>query len=232
MAALRASGRFTTSAPECSTTKTPSAALQSNHVQLSSSHLTPGSSRDIPSSPSIKSQHNHTKAALANHDAADDPFVLVCAPFGKTQPNLPDPLLTTVANSRQRHRSNDSTIMVSLAPFVLRRPWLTKMLMPAASWYANAAGYRKLGLRFDDLLEEEREAVQIAIKRLSDQESYDRIYRLRRATQCSYQHKLLPKEDWTKPEEDVPYLRTIIAQVEAELAEKDALDSMTVIKKH
>ncbi|OAQ98487.1 hypothetical protein LLEC1_02128 [Akanthomyces lecanii] len=38
--------------------------------------------------------------------------------------------------------------MVSLAPFVLRRPWLTKMLMPAASWYANAAGYRKLGLRY------------------------------------------------------------------------------------
>ncbi|KAM3460820.1 hypothetical protein NHJ6243_005616 [Beauveria neobassiana] len=156
--------------------------------------------------------------------------------------------------------------MVSLAPFVLRRPWLTKMLMPAASWYANAAGYRKLGLRFDDLLEEEREAVQIAIKRLSSQESYDRIYRIRRATQCSYQHKLLPKEDWTKPEDvspppplllpssllrpsineerkekerkltgekqDTPHLRNLVAQVEAELAEKDALDSMTVIKKH
>lgn len=41
--------------------------------------------------------------------------------------------------------------MVSLAPFVLRRPWLTKMLTPAASWYANAAGYRKLGLRYEDL---------------------------------------------------------------------------------
>lgn len=39
--------------------------------------------------------------------------------------------------------------MVSLAPFVLRRPWLTKMLMPAATWYTNAAGYRKLGLRYD-----------------------------------------------------------------------------------
>lgn len=42
-------------------------------------------------------------------------------------------------------------IMVSLAPFVLRRPWLTKMLMPAATWYTNAAGYRKLGLRYDFL---------------------------------------------------------------------------------
>jgi len=38
---------------------------------------------------------------------------------------------------------------LSLAPFVLRRPWLAKMLTPAANWYANAAGYRKLGLKYD-----------------------------------------------------------------------------------
>ncbi len=36
----------------------------------------------------------------------------------------------------------------------------------------------------------------------------------------------------TDAKQDTPYLRTIIAEVEAELAEKDALDSMTVIKKH
>ncbi|KJZ76844.1 hypothetical protein HIM_03721 [Hirsutella minnesotensis 3608] len=148
----------------------------------------------------------------------------------------------------------------SLAPFVLRRPWLTKMLMPLAGWYSNAAGYRKLGLRYDDLLEEEREAVQIALKRLSPKEAYERVYRIRRSTQCSYQHKLLPRDQWTKPEEvfqpfahaaftrhpsrrmlhelnadplqDTPYLRRIIDQVETELAEKDALDSMHVYKKH
>ncbi len=27
------------------------------------------------------------------------------------------------------------------------------------------------------------------------------MYRIRRATQCSYQHKLLPKDQWTKPED-------------------------------
>ncbi|KAL6837972.1 putative ubiquinol-cytochrome C reductase complex 14kD subunit [Trichoderma camerunense] len=122
--------------------------------------------------------------------------------------------------------------MVSLAPFVLKRPWLVKALTPAANWYAGASGYRQLGLRYDDLLEEENEAVQIALKRLSAKESYERVYRIRRSVQCSYTHKLLPKDQWTKPEEDVPYLRSILAQVEAELAEKDALDSMTVIKKH
>ncbi|GAB0137750.1 Cytochrome b-c1 complex subunit 7 [Epichloe bromicola] len=120
----------------------------------------------------------------------------------------------------------------SLAPFVLRRPWLANMVMPAANWYANAAGYKKLGLRFDDLVEEERESTQIALRRLSPKESYDRIYRIRRSVQCSYQHKLLPKDQWTKTEEDTPYLTEIIQQVEAELAEKDALDTMSVIKRH
>ncbi|CAG9943960.1 unnamed protein product [Clonostachys rosea f. rosea IK726] len=122
--------------------------------------------------------------------------------------------------------------MVSLAPYVLKRPWLSRILKPIASWYVGASGYRKLGLRYDDLMEEERESVQIALKRLSSKESYDRIYRIRRAVQCSYQHKLLPKSEWTKPEEDVSYLQHIIEQVEAEIAEKDALDTASVIKKH
>jgi hypothetical protein len=56
-------------------------------------------------------------------------------------------------------------------------------------------------IRWDDLLEEEDEVVQLALRRLTPKESYDRIFRIRRAVQCSYQHKLLPKEEWTKPEE-------------------------------
>jgi hypothetical protein len=56
-------------------------------------------------------------------------------------------------------------------------------------------------LRYDDLLEEEREATQIALKRLSPKEAYERIYRIRRAQQCSYQHKILPRDQWTKPED-------------------------------
>ncbi len=34
----------------------------------------------------------------------------------------------------------------SLAPYVLKRPWLRKMLQPVANWYANASGYRQMGL--------------------------------------------------------------------------------------
>ncbi|KAK0387367.1 hypothetical protein NLU13_5680 [Sarocladium strictum] len=122
--------------------------------------------------------------------------------------------------------------MASLAPFVLKRPWLAKMLEPVAAWYTGSAGYRQMGLRYDDLLEEEREEVYLALKRLSPKESYERVYRIRRATQLSIQHKLLPKEEWTKAEDDTPYLSTIVNQIKAELAEKDAFDSMNVIRKH
>ncbi|KAL8298657.1 hypothetical protein RB597_007327 [Gaeumannomyces tritici] len=120
----------------------------------------------------------------------------------------------------------------SLAPFVLKRPWLTKMLTPVANWYANAAGYRQMGLRADDLISEENETVQLALKRLSPKEQYDRVYRLRRAAQLSLSHILLPKGQWTKADEDVPYILPLIKAIEAEAKEKAALDGITVIKSH
>lgn len=104
----------------------------------------------------------------------------------------------------------------------------------------------------DDLIVEENEDVIKALKRLSPQDSYDRVYRIRRAMQCSLSHKLLPKEEWTKIEEvrgraavqceaqgkkrsadnlqDTPYLIPIIQQIRAESKEKESLDSMTIVK--
>ncbi|KFX88472.1 hypothetical protein O988_09010 [Pseudogymnoascus sp. VKM F-3808] len=116
----------------------------------------------------------------------------------------------------------------SLAPYVLKRPFLQRWLTPFANWYANAAGYRKLGLRADDLIPEESDVVLQAIKRLPPKESYDRVFRLRRAFQCSLSHQLLPKEQQTPPEEDTPYLSPIIREIEAELKERNDLDSLVV----
>ncbi|KAH6891443.1 cytochrome b-c1 complex subunit 7 [Thelonectria olida] len=124
------------------------------------------------------------------------------------------------------------TMKYSLAPFILRRPWLASFFKPVASWYTNAAGYRQLGLRYDDLLEEENDTAQKALKRLSAKESYERIYRIRRAVQCSYQHKLLPKEQWVTQQSDARYLQPVIDEVNAEAAEKEELDTITVIRKH
>ena len=36
----------------------------------------------------------------------------------------------------------------SAAAFIMKRPWLHKMVLPVAEWYKNAAGYRRLGLKY------------------------------------------------------------------------------------
>ncbi|KAF8862403.1 14 kDa subunit of cytochrome bd ubiquinol oxidase [Acephala macrosclerotiorum] len=119
----------------------------------------------------------------------------------------------------------------SLVNFIVKRPWLSKFMKPLSNWYANAAGYRKLGLRADDLIPEESETVLLALKRLPPKEAYDRVFRLRRAFQCSLAHQLLPKEQHTKPDEDVEYLSPIIRQIEAEAKERDDLESLSLNKR-
>ncbi len=96
----------------------------------------------------------------------------------------------------------------------------------------QAANLSRVHRRADDLIPEESETVQLALKRLSPRTSYDRVYRIRRATQLSLQHKLLQRSQWTKPDDDVPYLLPLIKEIEAELAEKENLDALTIIKKH
>ncbi|KAL3424460.1 ubiquinol-cytochrome C reductase complex 14kD subunit [Phlyctema vagabunda] len=118
----------------------------------------------------------------------------------------------------------------TLINFIAKRSWLKKALTPLANWYANAAGYRKLGLRADDLIPEESEVVLLALKRLPQKEAYDRVYRLRRAFQCSLSHQLLPKEQHTKPEEDTAYLSPIIAEIEAEAKERADLEALSIKK--
>ncbi|KAG9190749.1 hypothetical protein G6011_08837 [Alternaria panax] len=142
----------------------------------------------------------------------------------------------------------------SLAPYIMKRPWLQKWMKPLANWYCNAAGYRQLGLRYgapdsptvygaaqkepvertvraDDLLPEENDVVQTALKRLRPQEAYDRVFRLRRAFQLSMSHQLLPKEEWTKPEDDTPYLAELITDIEAEMHEREDLEAMVIQKR-
>ncbi|KAI9752603.1 MAG: hypothetical protein M4579_005551 [Chaenotheca gracillima] len=119
----------------------------------------------------------------------------------------------------------------SFTNFILKRPWLHRWILPIAKWHANASGYRQLGLRYDDLIPEESETVQLALKRLPPKEAYDRVFRLRRAFQCSIAHQLLPKEQQTPPEQDYPYLLPIIQEIEAESRERDDLESMSVKKR-
>ncbi|KAI4148958.1 MAG: hypothetical protein LQ340_004852 [Diploschistes diacapsis] len=119
----------------------------------------------------------------------------------------------------------------SVAKFIVKRPWLKNWMMPLAKWYRDAAGYRKLGLKADDLIPEENDTVLLALKRLPPKEAYDRVYRLRRAFQCSLTHHLLPPDQQTKPEEDRLYLTPLIKEIEAEKKEREDLEVMVPKKK-
>lgn len=75
---------------------------------------------------------------------------------------------------------------MSLSPLtkaILNRPWLSRWMVPFSRWYMKRAGYQQLGLKYEDLLEEEHEIVQLALKRLPPKEAYDRVFRIRRAMQ-------------------------------------------------
>ncbi|KAI0078158.1 ubiquinol-cytochrome-c reductase complex subunit 6 [Panus rudis PR-1116 ss-1] len=119
----------------------------------------------------------------------------------------------------------------SLAPAIRSSKTLSRWIKPFANFYINLSGYRKVGLRYDDLLVEEREDVQRAITRLTPRETYDRTFRFKRAAQLSILHTELPKEQWTKPEEDVRYLKPHVQDVEKENNERRMWDSVAVERK-
>ncbi|GAA5967000.1 hypothetical protein JCM8115_003489 [Rhodotorula mucilaginosa] len=118
-----------------------------------------------------------------------------------------------------------SALGVSLFKQVKQSPGLYRFLKPLAGAYANLAGYRAHGLKYDDILIEENATVQKALARLDEREAYDRAYRLRVASMCAIAHEELPKNERVKPEEDVRYLKPYVEEIETEQAERHAYDN-------
>lgn len=73
---------------------------------------------------------------------------------------------------------------------------------------------------YNDLYDETPE-VSEAIRRLPADVFDARNKRLLLATQASFTHTYLPKEQWTKYEEDVKYLDPYLEEVMREKSEKD-----------
>lgn len=115
--------------------------------------------------------------------------------------------------------------IVKIGDFILSSPILSRSIVPISKGFVKLSGYKKLGLRFDDLLMEETPLMQKAIRRLPQDESYSRIYRIIRAHQCEVEHKLLDKKQWTK--NDRRYLLPYILEAEREAKEKEDLDHLT-----
>ncbi|BAO37656.1 cytochrome b-c1 complex subunit 7 [Kluyveromyces marxianus] len=122
------------------------------------------------------------------------------------------------------------TSIVKIGDYILKTPALAKVVVPIAHQFINLSGYRKMGLRFDDLIEEENDIAQTALRRLPADESYARIYRIVNAHQLALTHHLLPKEKYLKAEDDVPYLTPYLLEAEAFAKEKEELDNLEVAK--
>ena len=89
--------------------------------------------------------------------AAELSWLLTAPPAYWTAPLLHDRLTTTRSPLYHRQFCSPNppapaTTATMSAPhgaaFVLKRPWLLKIVKPIADWYVKAAGYRQLGLRY------------------------------------------------------------------------------------
>jgi len=118
----------------------------------------------------------------------------------------------------------------SLAGYIRSSRSLSRWLKPVSIWYSGLAGYRKFGLKYDDLCPEENDHVQRALGRLTTRESYDRAFRIKTASHQSVLHKDLPKDQWLPASEDKRYLKPHLEDVLKENAERKDWDSMTVAR--
>lgn len=72
----------------------------------------------------------------------------------------------------------------------------------------------------DDLLHE-TEDVKEALRRIPEHVVDERNFRLVRAMQLSLQKTILPKDEWTKYEEDKLYLSPVVEKVKQERLERE-----------
>jgi ubiquinol-cytochrome c reductase subunit 7 len=115
--------------------------------------------------------------------------------------------------------SVSSSASTSGVPALDELPLLRRLLVSLSDKYKEACGYRKYGLKLDDLWIE-TETVQEALQRLPQAELDARVFRFKRAIDANFHNDYLPASQWTKPEDDTPYLLPVIQEVQDEAAEK------------
>ena len=101
-------------------------------------------------------------------------------------------------------------------------PW---MKSASTAYRANVGKeLTKVGLRYDDLLDEGQDLdVGEALKRISQEERDMRAQRLKRAMDLSMKHIYLSEEEQAKQTPFDHYLRPTLERVKAERAERAAL---------
>ncbi|KAI3358584.1 hypothetical protein L3Q82_015005, partial [Scortum barcoo] len=95
-----------------------------------------------------------------------------------------------------------------------------KLMHGFRKWYYNLCGFNKLGLMRDDTINEDPD-VKEALRRLPEAYYNERMFRVKRAMDLSMKQQILPKEQWTKYEEDVHYLQPYLEEVIRERKERE-----------
>uniref|UniRef100_A0A131XJZ4 Cytochrome b-c1 complex subunit 7 n=1 Tax=Hyalomma excavatum TaxID=257692 RepID=A0A131XJZ4_9ACAR len=99
---------------------------------------------------------------------------------------------------------------------------VAKVVKSTNSWSRfvfHSSKYYQYGLLKNDMYRDEPVTLE-AVRRLPKKLQDERNYRMLRAIQCSIANTILPESEWTKFEDDVPYLDPYIAEIEKEEAEK------------
>lgn len=110
---------------------------------------------------------------------------------------------------------------MSAAQFFRRDRW--QFLERAmGEWYRNACGHRRLGLRYEDILEDFHPEVKEAIRRLPSEARQGRYVRQKVSIDTSMKMSILPKDQWVQPAEDIPYLRPHLRQIRQDKKERMA----------
>ncbi|XP_034561459.1 cytochrome b-c1 complex subunit 7 [Notolabrus celidotus] len=95
-----------------------------------------------------------------------------------------------------------------------------RLLVGFRKWYYNMCGFNKIGLMRDDTVLEDSD-VREALRRLPETQFNERMFRVKRALDLSMKQQILPKDQWTKYEEDVPYLTPYLDEVIRERKERE-----------
>ncbi|KAF4529405.1 hypothetical protein B566_EDAN003498 [Ephemera danica] len=88
-------------------------------------------------------------------------------------------------------------------------------------WAYNLSGFNQYGLHHDDCLDELNPDVKEALRRLPEHLVDERQFRMYRAFQLSLMKQILPKDQWTKYEEDNRYLQPYLKEVMREREERE-----------
>ncbi|XP_054909644.1 cytochrome b-c1 complex subunit 7 [Poeciliopsis prolifica] len=116
------------------------------------------------------------------------------------------------------HSTPRSRLVVNMAA---RAPVATgRLMLGFRKWYYNMCGFNKLGLMRDDTIYEDSD-VKEALRRLPENVCNDRMFRIKRALDLSMKQQILPKDQWTKFEEDVNYLTPYLEEVIRERKEME-----------